>query len=78
MVFMEKLFGPITQLIKERGVKMISQYIFAALIVYLMGAVISLAVAFLIKSIYVGIKLQGNLKLRSAQLRMSKASLQSR
>jgi len=57
---------------------MISQYIFAALIVYLMGAVISLAVAFLIKSIYVGIKLQGNLKLRSAQLRMSKASLQSR
>ena len=63
---------------KGRGVKMISQYIFAALIVYLMGAVISLAVAFMIKSIYVGIKLQGSLKLRSAQLKISKASLQSR
>jgi len=63
---------------KKRGVKMISQYILVALTVYLMGAVISLAVAFLIKSIYVGIKLQGSLKLRTAQLRMSKTTLQSR
>ncbi len=53
---------------------MIGQYIYVALTVYLLGAIISLSVAFLIKAIYMGIKLQGTLKLKSAQLKMLKAS----
>ena len=59
---------------RKEVLKMIGQYIYVALTVYLLGAIISLSVAFLIKAIYMGIKLQGTLKLKSAQLKMLKAS----